>query len=218
MFLTVALERLMARATPRTSPEISVRSAASMATSVPVPMATPTSACASAGASLMPSPTMATFSPSLCSRFTSAALSCGSTSARTRSMPSSRAMASAVRRLSPVSMATSRPISCSQSTASLDSWRTTSATASGLAVHGDEDRGLALQRELLAPRDNAVLGHARLGEETAAAHEAGVTLHPSPHTPAARGAEPLGLGEGEIPLLRAPHDGLAKRVLAGPFG
>ena len=58
MFLTVAFESSIARATPRTSPEMSVRSAASMATSVPVPMAMPTSACASAGASLMPSPTM----------------------------------------------------------------------------------------------------------------------------------------------------------------
>ena len=40
-----------------------------MATSVPVPMAMPTSACARAGASLMPSPTMATTFPSACSRF-----------------------------------------------------------------------------------------------------------------------------------------------------
>ena len=42
---------------------MSVTSEASMATSVPVPMATPRSAWASAGASLMPSPTMATTSP-----------------------------------------------------------------------------------------------------------------------------------------------------------
>jgi hypothetical protein len=37
---------------------------ASIATSVPVPMAMPTSALASAGASLIPSPTIATFLPS----------------------------------------------------------------------------------------------------------------------------------------------------------
>ena len=43
-------------------------SAASMATSVPVPMARPTSAWARAGASLMPSPTMPTRRPSACSR------------------------------------------------------------------------------------------------------------------------------------------------------
>ena len=38
-----------------------------MATSVPVPMAIPTSACASAGASLIPSPTIATCLPAACS-------------------------------------------------------------------------------------------------------------------------------------------------------
>ena len=43
--------------------------ALSMATSVPVPMAMPTSAAASAGASLMPSPAMATMRPSCRKRF-----------------------------------------------------------------------------------------------------------------------------------------------------
>ena len=42
---------------------MSATSAASTATSVPVPIAMPTSACASAGASLMPSPTIATTRP-----------------------------------------------------------------------------------------------------------------------------------------------------------
>ena len=54
----------MAVTTPRKEPPTSVTSAASIATSVPVPMAMPTSACASAGASLMPSPTIATVFPS----------------------------------------------------------------------------------------------------------------------------------------------------------
>ena len=58
----------MAVATPRRSPRISVTSPASMAMSVPVPIAMPTSACASAGASLMPSPTIATTRPSLLER------------------------------------------------------------------------------------------------------------------------------------------------------
>src|SRR5215208_174540 len=129
MFRMVALESRMARATPRTSPEISVRSAASIATSVPVPMATPTSALARAGASLMPSPTIATTLPSTCSLRISFSLSSGTTSASTRSMPSSPATDSAVRPLSPVSMTTSSPIRRSRSTASLDSSRTTSATA-----------------------------------------------------------------------------------------
>ena len=57
--------KLMAVTTPVREPEMSVMSEASMAISVPVPIAMPISACAKAGASLIPSPTMATtrFSP-----------------------------------------------------------------------------------------------------------------------------------------------------------
>ena len=51
---------------PRRSPFTSVTPALSIATSVPVPMAIPTCACASAGASLIPSPAMATKRPSPC--------------------------------------------------------------------------------------------------------------------------------------------------------
>ena len=57
----------------------------------------------------MPSPTMPTIRPSAWRRATSAALSPGSTSASTRSTPVTRAIASAVRRLSPVSITTSSP-------------------------------------------------------------------------------------------------------------
>ena len=67
-----------------------MRSEASIATSVPVPIASPRSACASAGASLTPSPTIATTRPSACSSRTTSALSAGSTSAITSSMPTSR--------------------------------------------------------------------------------------------------------------------------------
>ena len=49
---------------------MSTTSAVSMATSVPAPMATPISAWARAGASLTPSPTMATLRPSACSSAT----------------------------------------------------------------------------------------------------------------------------------------------------
>ena len=75
---------------------ISTTSAASAATSVPVPMATPRSAWARAGESLIPSPTMATMAglrlpvfpffpfflwcPALCSFLTMSALCFGSTS------------------------------------------------------------------------------------------------------------------------------------------
>jgi hypothetical protein len=64
MFLIVARLSRLARAIPRRSPLTSVIAALSMATSVPVPMAMPTVASASAGASLMPSPAMATEWPS----------------------------------------------------------------------------------------------------------------------------------------------------------
>ncbi len=58
---------------PRRSPFTSVTAALSMATSVPVPMAMPTWACASAGASFTPSPAIATTRPAACSSFTTAA-------------------------------------------------------------------------------------------------------------------------------------------------
>ena len=87
MIRMVRRDSSMAVTTPRRSPRIKVTSAASMATSVPEPMAMPTSAWARAGASLMPSPTMATSRPSACSRLISAAFCSGSTSASTRSTP-----------------------------------------------------------------------------------------------------------------------------------
>src|SRR5213080_4457995 len=58
----------------------------------------------------MPSPTIATRFPALCSRFTSRALASGNTSASTSSRPTSRAIARALWRLSPVTITTSRPI------------------------------------------------------------------------------------------------------------
>ncbi|MBA7481510.1 hypothetical protein ES707_16984 [subsurface metagenome] len=88
--------------------------------SVPPPIAIPTSACISAGASLMPSPTMATWASDWSPR-TMAAFSCGKTLAWTSSIPSSRATHCAARLLSPVTrigfspalrkLATARPAS-----------------------------------------------------------------------------------------------------------
>ena len=67
MLRMVARDRAIAVDTPVSEPEIKVMSAASMATSVPVPIASPTSAWANAGASLIPSPTMPTRAPAACS-------------------------------------------------------------------------------------------------------------------------------------------------------
>ena len=107
---------------------MSTTSALSMATSVPAPMAMPMSARASAGASLMPSPTMAT-RPRSARRRISRSLPSGSTPAITSSAPTSRWMAAAVRSLSPVSITVRMPMALSSATAARLVGFTVSATA-----------------------------------------------------------------------------------------
>ena len=87
------------------SSAIKATSAASSATSVPVaPIAIPTVAVASAGASFTPSPTIAT-DPQVCiNALTSTILFSGSNSAFTSSIPSGLAITLATVALSPVSM------------------------------------------------------------------------------------------------------------------
>ena len=106
----------------------STTSAASMATSVPAPMAMPMSARVSAGASLMPSPTMATL-PRALRRRISRSLPSGSTPAITSSTPACAPMALAVRALSPVIMTTRMPMLRSSRMACGLSGLSTSATA-----------------------------------------------------------------------------------------
>ena len=118
MLPSVARLRRMALEIPRRSPLTSVIPALCMATSVPVPMAMPTSASLSAGASLMPSPAIATCRPVARSAFTLATFPSGSTSASTASRPRVLATASAVRRLSPVSITMFSPSSCNSRIAS----------------------------------------------------------------------------------------------------
>ena len=88
---------------------------ASLAAWVPVFMATPTSACASAGASLVPSPVMATRLPPACSALMRAILSSGVASARKSSTPASAAIAAAVSGLSPVIITVRMPMARSSS-------------------------------------------------------------------------------------------------------
>ena len=83
---------------------------ASRAACVPVFMATPTSACASAGASLVPSPVIATSRPSACWSRISASFASGVASARKSSTPASSAILAAVSRLSPVTITVRMPI------------------------------------------------------------------------------------------------------------
>ena len=84
--------------------------AASLAAVVPEFMARPTLACARAGASLVPSPVMATILPSACSFLITAILSSGLHSATKPSTPASLAMVAAVRGLSPVHMMVLMPM------------------------------------------------------------------------------------------------------------
>ena len=85
IFRSVASEIRIAFTTSRGSSRISVTSAASIATSVPDPIAVPTDATARAGASLTPSPTIMTRRPPAWIASTASDLSSGSTSARTAS-------------------------------------------------------------------------------------------------------------------------------------
>ena len=97
--------------------------------SVPAPIAIPMSARMSAGASLIPSPTIATLCPCSCKARICASFSVGRTSEMTVSIPTCLRIASAVTRLSPVSMTTEMPISRSLLIAARLSSRTVSATA-----------------------------------------------------------------------------------------
>src|SRR5438067_2240796 len=83
---------------------------ASFAAIVPVFIANPTSACASAGASFVPSPVMATRRPAACSFLMYSSLSFGVACARKSSTPASAAIAAAVSGLSPVIITLRMPI------------------------------------------------------------------------------------------------------------
>ena len=117
MLRMVAAERRRARSRPPRSPPSRVTPALSMAMSLPVPMAIPTSARARAGASFTPSPVMATTRPCRISRDTASALPSGRTSASDLvDAELDPAMACAVARLSPVSMTTRSPAALKAST------------------------------------------------------------------------------------------------------
>ena len=86
-----------------------------------------------------------------------------------------------------------------------------------LAVHRDEDGGLAFPRQLLSLREQTVLGDARLREEAPAADEnfppSTLARIPPPETASNASAS----ASGRPQILRASHDGLTERVLAGPL-
>ena len=83
---------------------------ASLAACVPLFIATATSACASAGASFVPSPVIATRWPFFCKSLIISSLPSGVASARKSSTPASAAIAAAVNGLSPVIITVLIPI------------------------------------------------------------------------------------------------------------
>ena len=129
MFLMLALAKAKVSASTDKRPVSKVKSALSMATSVPSPMAIPTLALIKAGASLIPSPTMATISPLSLSSIILACFCSGKTPAMTSSMPTSSATACTVSCLSPLSNITRLPARLSAAMASLASGFTGSLMA-----------------------------------------------------------------------------------------
>ncbi len=181
----VARESSRARAIPSRSPLISVMPALAMATSVPVPIAMPTSAVASAGASLMPSPAMATMRPSRRNRSTTALFRSGSTSASISVIPSRCATAAAVAELSPVSMTMRSPSARSRSSAF---WRGrldrigNHHDAGGLSFDGEKNRAGAVAPPAVGIVFERTSRNRMFGEEAALPS---ATLRPSttPATP-----------------------------------
>ena len=155
---------------------------ASLAACVPVFMATPTSACASAGASFVPSPVIATSRPPACSRLISAILSSGVASARKSSTPASAAIAAAVSGLSPVIITVRMPMSRSSSKRSRmpllhDVLELDHAEHAGDAVRrlGDGERRAAFGRDAVGDRLHR-LGHGAAELLDPAAHGVGRAL------------------------------------------
>ena len=142
--------RAMTAASPRRSSRSTVRTtsaASELAVAPRAPMATPTSARASAGASLMPSPTMMV-TPLRRSSVTASTFSCGVRSASTASTPIMAPTASAASSRSPVTMTTRvMPSLRSRRMVRAASGRIGSSSSSapaGHAVDGDENAELAV--------------------------------------------------------------------------
>ena len=183
-------------------------------------MAMPTCACASAGASLMPSPAIATMRPSPCSRLTTSALLLGQHFGdRPRRCRACAATASAVVRLSPVSMTIAQPsvvqLPDRLGRGRLD--RIGDAEQPGeLAVDGDEHHRLPVARA--APRPSGEQRQRRCRSSSKSARLPSATARPStlPATPlpgdATGSPRP---GASAMPRSsRACDDGGRQRMLA----
>ncbi len=192
-----------------------------MATSVPVPIARPRSAWASAAASLTPSPTIATTRPSAWRRRPRSTFSAGSTSAITSSIPTSAATARAVASLSPVSSTGRSPSSRSAAIASRLVGLTVSATTNRPRTSPSQptsDRGLPA-RFRLVPSASSSAGVAHGPQSASRRRGRPTTAWPStiPSTPSpSRLAKLLDRGQRpDLRLGRASAIARRDRVLGG---
>ncbi len=191
-----------------------------MATSVPVPMAMPTSAVARAGASLTPSPAIATLRPSAWSFVTAAAFWSGRTSATTSSMPSSRrhrlggGAAVAGEHDQPQALGVERRDR--RRGALLDRVGHPQQARQG-AVDGDEDDRLPGGLERLGPPPQLPGLEPQLGEQRPVAQHHLAALDPPADTLAGARGEVARGGQLQAPVGGAGDDRLGQRVLAGPL-
>ena len=129
MFM-VFLDRRTAAGRSSKSEVVKVIMAVSIATSVPLPIAIPTSARARACESFTPSPTIATTSPRCCNSCTKASLSDGSIRDFHKEISASEATRATAASLSPESIYTFSPIRFMRSIATGDDSFTWSASSS----------------------------------------------------------------------------------------
>jgi len=177
-----------------------------MATSVPVPIAMPRSACASAGASLTPSPTAATTSPRRWSSATTAALPSGITPATTSSMPTSAATALATGSASPVIRIGRRPRRRSSATARALVGLTRSATAIRAVGTPSTRTSTAVRPAARASADAWARGPSTAGRPTSTVRPPTRALTPRPARLANRSTS------GRVPLPGRAASAIARAM------
>ncbi len=176
----------IAAGTPSRSAPSKATSLFARAASVPLPIAQPTSAAASAGASFVPSPTITTRCEPDCKEWRASSLSAGVNEARASSMPSSSAIACTAGALSPLTIELRRPMSFKRATAEAASVRsgvliamapTTSparVTTTTVSPRASRHRPRRTWRKVSAPR---------CGEGPLPARPPTSPIHPDPAAP-----------------------------------
>ncbi len=209
------------RRRPRGSLEARMTSADSMATSVPAPMAMPTSAPARAGASLTPSPTMATDQAAGLQLGDLGVLVLGEDLGHDLVDAELAADGSATWRASPVIITTRLPRRRSSATASLASGRISSSRASAPTISSPSDEvenGRAALLPLLGTAAAALgLGERPLPQQGRPADGVALAVDGRLDAPAGDRAEPGGAGDAVAALLGRGHDRPGQRVLAVGF-